>query len=135
MKELPDSIEDRLAQTFFIVKATDNERHTLWLQHSKQGESRIKNPVDWQQVSDGRWLQIGTINNRPICMDFFWAWIDGFLICFYYSTSQLFDWKMADEFLEKHFKGTWDKTRRAECNAMNFHHCLNAIFDAKKAIT
>ncbi len=132
MKQLPDTIEDRLAQTFFIVKATSFEHSSLWLQYAKDGEPRLENALDWKQISDGRWIQLGVIDNRPIIMSFYWAWIDGFLICFYDGTSQLFDWKMADEFLEKHFKGKWDRgTRRAECNAMNFHHVINAILDGE----
>lgn len=132
MKTLPESVEDRLKETFFIVEATNFEHHALWLQYSKQGEHRLKNPVDWQQVHDGRWVQLGTIDNRPIGMSLNWAWVDGFLICFYSGTSQLFDWKMADEFLEKHFKGKWDRgTRRAECDAQNFHHVITAILDAE----
>jgi hypothetical protein len=86
----------------------------------------------WEQVSPGWLVQVGSLNGRPISLDMQWVSIDGFLVCFYSAQSQVVDHKQIDKWLRKHFKGTWDHgTRWAHCDSSNFHHCMDAIQQAK----
>lgn len=130
--------EKLLKKTIFIVEANSFEHLSLWQQHSTQSPNQASfgygKPLVWEQMN-GWWIQIGKIAQRPICINLQFDKLDGCIICFYDSTSQLVDHAMIDKWLDKHFKGEYDNgTRRAQCDAMNFGHCLSAIREHKKKI-
>ncbi len=115
-----DSAESRLAETLFIVEATDFEQHCLWEKHHQH--------INWKQINSGWIVIVGRLEERPCCIATSWAKIEDQLIMFYDQCSQVTDCEQTDKWLEEHFKGTWDNGRRyAKTNAKNFHLCLSAI--------
>ena len=129
-----ENIDERFEDTVFVVKANGFETLTLWSVHSYQGSlhSTInpdKKRYEWEQDNSGVWYQIGEIDGRPIAVSFFWYKIDGHRVVFYECTSVVSDLDIIEAWLKHCCNPTWDGSRRAHCNAMNFHHCLNAIDD------
>lgn len=142
-----DTAENRLKRTLFIVEATSFEQQMLWRDHSIEsrhsqfplaGGARMK----WEQINPG-WLvtvgHLGTMKGkgkfkkRPVCISVSWSRIDGYLVMFYYQCSQVTDSVQTEKWLEENFKGKHDGgTRRAQCDAMNFGHCLRAIREANQ---
>lgn len=114
------STEERLKITDFLVEANSFEKHTLWREwHEK---------LTWQQENPGESVTIGHLDDRPVCVSFFWDTIGGKLICFYDAHSAVVDWTMINDWLRKHFTGRWDSgTRWAHTDAMNFHLCVDHI--------
>lgn len=119
-----ETAEERLTKTFFIVEATRFERLALW---------QARAYFLWEEVNPGWLITVGKLDHRPCCISTSWALLGGFLVMFWYNCSQVTDQVQTDAWLQAHFKGTYDNgTRRAECDAMNFGHCLNAVKDAMK---
>jgi hypothetical protein len=126
-----ETAESRLLQTKFAVEANNFEQFVLWSRHSKESPERTDpNPMQWQQVSPGWVVTVGTIDDRPCNISMTWNELDGMLVCFYYACSQVVDHKQIEAWLEENFKGTWGGGRRATCDASNFHHCLDALKQA-----
>lgn len=127
-----ETAESRLAKTLFVVEATSFETQCLWAENSKDSNCRRFTPRRWEQVSPGWLVTVGELDYRPVCISMSWARIDGRLVMFWYPTSQVVDTVQIEKWLEKHFTGKWDGgTRNAQTNAMNFHHCLDAIDEDK----
>jgi len=126
-----EDIDPRFADTKFVVEANSFEALTLWSQYSLSGGLHYKDEElprrKWEQDNHGIWYQIGELAGRPVCVSFFWNVIDGVRVMFYDVTSQVSDILIVEEWLKEHCSPTWDHGRRAHCNAMNFHHCLDAI--------
>ncbi|KKL70171.1 hypothetical protein LCGC14_2107590 [marine sediment metagenome] len=129
-----DKLDPRFADTVFVVEANSFERLTLWSMHSHQGSIESMHVpykrYKWEQDSLGCMIEVGHINNEPVRIDFFWNIIDGHRVAFYGRRTWLIDLYMVKAWLEAHCNPIWDGSRRAHCNAMNFHHCLNAIDDS-----
>ena len=129
MDSIQDTAENRLKKTLFVVEATDYERYSIWRECAKQSPQII--PVEWEQL-DGWSIQVGTLAKRPVVLSTQWVKIDGFLVMFWYQCSQVTDSVMAEKWIKKYFKGTYDGgTRQAWTDAMNFGACLSAIKEAK----
>jgi hypothetical protein len=112
--------DERFKDVVFLVEATDFEVLALW--ESKRGSLR------WEWERRGFSVHIGNIEKRPICVAFQFARIEDQRIAFYEGCSELVDHEMIDNWLRKHCYFKWDGgTRRAHCNAMNFHLCIQAI--------
>jgi len=95
--------------------------------------SANEKPLKWEQVSPGWLVRVGEVGDMPVNISVQWNEIDGYLVCFYEAVSAVVDNRMVEKWLKEHFKGKWDSgTRRAECDAGNFHMCLHAIEEAKK---
>ena len=123
-----DTAESRLAETAFLVEATGMERLTLWSRHAKDSPERIDStPVEWHQVSPGWAVTVGELSGSPVTIEMDWCELNGSLVCFYHDISMLVDHKQIDDWIDKNFAGTWGGGRRAVTDAMNFHHCLQAI--------
>lgn len=127
-----DNLDSRFEDTIFVVEANGYERLSLWSKHCYQGSTEcISGPsykrYEWEQDNHGIWYQIGKLVELPICVSFFWNKIDGHRILFYECASRVSDLKVINDWLERHCNPVWDGNRRAHCDAMNFHHCLNAI--------
>lgn len=109
------TLDDRFAMTMFVVEATHCEGFLLWRMHG--GE------VIWVQDRDGLLLTIGHIGDRPVCVCFQWATINGKLVMFYEAVSEIVDHKMVNAWLAEHCNpGHW-----ARCNADNFHILLQFV--------
>jgi hypothetical protein len=118
------SAEDRLKETDFLVEANSFEHLCLWREWHEY--------LSWEQCNPGAWLTIGKVNDRPVCINMFWDLINGKLVCFYDACSQIVDFEQVEDWFEKNYKGRWDSnTRRASCDSMNFHLCLDHITDGK----
>jgi len=117
----------RFKETFFLVEATGCEQHFLWSEWHKR--------VKWEEQGMGCTGQIGTLDRRPVMLTFFWARINGKLVGFWDSTSQVVDHKMIEKWLAENCTPPKcdNGTRSAQCDAMNFHHCIHAIQEANKA--
>lgn len=126
--------------TVFCVEATSYEQHSLWAFWASDSVRRAAKPsLKWKRLS-GELATVGHDNKRPICVSIQWVEIDGQTVMFYHPTSQLVDWKKIEKWLEIEYAHVpkWDHgTRRAHCDADNFHHCRDAIREhnvaAKKA--
>lgn len=121
----PDE-DQRFRRTMFVVEADSFSVHQLWKENHESH--------DWRQDCSGLWLAIGRYHGTPLYASFQWATIDGQLVLFYEPTSALQHYWILDRWLERHCNPRWDRgTRRAHCDAMNFHHCLDAIREANAA--
>lgn len=116
--------DERFKETFFLVEATSFEKFCLWQQWH--------NEVNWEQDSLGLVGEIGRIDDRPVALSVSWAKIDGQLVAFYEMTSQVTDSQMLEKWLEDNCTPPkWDNgSRRAHCDAQNFHHCIAAVREA-----
>lgn len=121
------SVDKRFQETFFLVEASSFEKHYLWKEWNEQ--------VKWEGESSGYLIQVGELGGRPVTISISWVRIDGRLVGFWNSPSQVSDYKMVTAWLgENCVTPNWDRgTRNANCDATNFHLCLNAIRDANKA--
>lgn len=128
--------EKYLKRTVFMVEANSFETFTLWSRWANDSREKLHGyrHVEWEQLNPGALVTIGELDNRPVCMEFQWARINGFVVCFWNMCSQVTDSVMAEKWLDEHFTGKWDKgTRRAHTDACNFHHCIDAIEELDKA--
>lgn len=124
--------ESRLKDTRFLIEATDNEWHTLWVHWcSKSLECREPLFEVWEQL--GGWLvTVGTLDDRPVCISLNFDRLDGFLVCIWNATSEVVDYKAINDWFDKHYHAVRMGGGRARCNAANFHICTFEIADRKK---
>ena len=100
------NIEELVKETQLIVEANSFERMTLW--------QSWKDKAEWVQVLEGKGVEVGKLNRRPIFISLNWAVIQGVAVCFLEPTSELVDWGMIDKWLAKTFPGI------RKVDAMNF---------------
>jgi hypothetical protein len=188
MRELPNTVEERLKETFFLVECEDT--FPLWKDYSPESDFPRYPVKSWEQVMQGNAVTVGYLTTfkkasdiapnskvkivregltnglegeveewedpikkwrvsfdeeyqgwyfpeelaakdeyerRPIVISLNWAMIDGQLVCFWHGCSQLVDYRMINEWLNKNFDGTHDGGRRSATDSMNFHNCIGAI--------
>jgi hypothetical protein len=121
-----------------VVRATSTEMFQLWCLYADEsgwqypiirmenGELVRKDQrgvVAWKEQSRGEWRQIGDIAGRPICVAVAYAEINGVRVAFVEGISQLVDYKMIDEWVEREMPQT--ATHRAD--AMNWRNALHGI--------
>ena len=104
-------LEDKLKKVDYIIEATSTEMFYLWKEYHEK--------YLWEEVMCGHSLEIGKLKKRPVCLTFRFAIVDKKIVMFYCSESQVTDWVMIDEWLEKHCH-PMDGTRKAKADAMNF---------------
>jgi hypothetical protein len=119
-----------IGETEYLVQATSNETHGFWQRFALQAKSmcatsrELTTPgykrYDWEQ-GVGMCEQIGTLDERPVMISIFWNKIDGHAIGFWEMTSQVCDYKMAEEWLNKTFKDV------PRTNSSNFFHALRIV--------
>lgn len=129
---LNDTTRSRLEKTFFIVEATSFEKSCLWRDYCLESDNPRYGKHTWKLISPGWMIKVGEINDRPCCISTTWYKIDGKLVMFWYACSELVDYKLIDEWLDKNFTGTYGGGRRASTDADNFHACIGAIIEANK---
>jgi len=131
-----EDLDPRFADTVFVVEANGFESLTLWSMHSHQGSTEsMLNPYkryEWEQDSFGLTVKVGEIGGEDVRITFFWYIIDGHRVAFYERSSWYIDLYQVDAWLQAYCNPTWDGSRRAHCDAMNFHSCLHAIDDLNK---
>jgi len=125
-----DHFEKMVAETKFVVEATDNEMQSFWEKFSTEAmHPRPEfNKYKWEQINPGYVETVGELAGFPVCISVFWFRINGVTVMFYDATSRVVDHQMIEEWLDKHCAPRWDKgTRLARCNSNNFHHVLNYV--------
>jgi len=96
--------------------------------HNKKVDEDLSHRVDWDSLRYGISLQIGTLDDRPICIQFTFVRINGHKIAFYEGSSQLVDHKMIEDWLIERFQRTNDGYARwNHVNSTNFHNCVNSL--------
>jgi hypothetical protein len=116
-----EKIDPRFADTVFFVEANSFEQLKLW-ETNAAGNWWPKLP--WEEDCKGFMETIGYLSNRPVCVSFSFAKINGRRICFFDPTSQVVDHKMIEKWFEENCFPVHRGNLFAQCDAMNFHHCL-----------
>ncbi len=118
------TVDKRFKDVVFVVEATHFEQHCLWKEHHEK--------LNWEEDSHGFWQTIGHIADMPITINVFFAKILGQTICFYESPSMVTHHDMVKDWIIKQAGNPkWDnESRRAHCDAWNFHHCVAACRQA-----
>ena len=99
----------------YVLEATSAEYNFLWqINHDK---------VSWASENVRHMITIGVLDSRPICLTYWICYINGKKILVWELTSQLADYKMAEDWLTKNCASYRDGNR---CDAMNFGHVLTA---------
>jgi hypothetical protein len=124
-------LDPRFSKTEFAVEGDSFVYHALWGKYST--ETLYKTPmsvVRWEEDCMGTVTQIGYLDTigevggrmrgRPININFRWAKLNGHSIMFYDPCSQLVDYKMVEDWLDKY-------TKFRRCDANNFHNVLELI--------
>lgn len=88
------SLEETLPKVEYIIEANNFEQHCLWEKYHKR--------VRWVQILSGDGKTIGHVDGRPVFMSFLYAKINSVLVLFWSITSEVADYKMAEDFLLKH---------------------------------
>jgi len=122
--------EELFKDVVFLVEATHHEQFCFWQDYHHKPKYDNCSIQNWEQISMGRMITIGELDNRPICICIYWAKLEGYKVMFYEAVSQVVDHAMVEKWI-KHFsldKITWDNGHRwAHCDSNNFHHCIHAI--------
>lgn len=107
----------------FLVEATHDEQHNLWERWHYRPNPEYPDIFvkDWKQVMSGHWVQIGTVDGRPICVSLFYAILNGKKVMFYEGISQLVDHEMIERWRNRY------EGNAGHCNAANFHHCMQEV--------
>ncbi len=114
-------IAKKLDETVFLVNADSFGHFALWRE--------THDMVDWVQDNPGTMQTVGFVGDRPVTVSLTWDIIGGQRVLFWYGASQIVDYRMIEAWLREHtHPPKWDGGRRiAWCDAMNFHHCLEAL--------
>jgi hypothetical protein len=118
-----DSLEKRLSYVMFVVDANSYERLALWRE--------FQHAVDWKEDSSGFGEVVGQVGDNNVNISLNFATLNGQVVMFIDTISQVVDHRMVDAWLEKHCAPRYDNGHRlARTNSMNFAHCLHAVADA-----
>lgn len=113
-----NEIDSRLVNTFYAIEADSYACHMIWAEYFFN-IPKDKRKFEFVQEPVGISFEIGRIEKRPIMLSFRWYTINGHLVLFYDCTSQLADWKMVNEWLNKYMPHIKEKS-----DAMNAHNVL-----------
>lgn len=125
--------DPRFRCTQYFVEADGFTRATLWNRHAKESKAILLREdnfprYEWEDNLTGISLQLGECGGRPVCVLFFWALINGAVVCFYDATSEVVDWKLIEEFLDRF--PAWGEGKHTD--ACNFGVVLNFAEDQSK---
>jgi len=110
--------DERFLDTVYFVEATSFELQILW---QRNDAKKRRNRVKWEEDLRGLFLVIGDFYGRPVTVRFSFAKLNGKRVCFYEASSQVVNYEMVREFLEKECGVS------GHCDAQNFHLCLAAV--------
>lgn len=114
-----------LKDTFFVVEATNFECLALWREWHKA--------IPMKQDSMGFVETIGEVNGKPVCICLTRYNIWDKWVVFYEATSIMVDHDMIRRWLDENVLRhcpKWNGGRIAHTDAMNFHHCVDALESA-----
>ena len=111
-----DFADQQFAKAVYVVEASRTEQLDLWVANNKK--------ETWRQKSEGSWFQIGVYNRQPVCVAFTFAEINGKIVVFYDSTSNIVNWELIRKWIKKRCNPYDINNRQAQCDAMNFGQFL-----------
>lgn len=122
MKNTWSEIEDprilhNIERTIHLVEANSNEQQCIWEYYV----DRYKYIASWEQINPGIMKILGSLDNRDICLSLSWVKINHYVVCFYYPTSEVVDWKVIESFLSYQFPNI------PKVDATNFSNCLHHL--------
>ena len=103
----------------------EGDQYTFWKLYQHEDPNTIYNSTNWKSARCGSIITVGRINDRPINVELHWYEIDGVIVCLYDGISQLVDWKMIEDFMEKKFP----KARTIVNSRQNYHNVFHYIRD------
>lgn len=119
MYKPPQEILSKLESMDFVLEATRTELQLLYEQHV---HFKVRTPIEWEDgYNSGNFVTIGEIDGRPICMSISYKKICGINVLVWEMTSQLVDYKMAEDWLTQFCPAYKYETR---CDANNFHQLV-----------
>lgn len=123
-----ETLDDLIKVAVFVVEASRFEQQSLWEKWAQQSTDHGKAPIDWRDCGRGWLTQVGILDDRPINLSIFGATLNGHNVLFYEAVSQVVDWKQIEEWFREHCWPKWDNgTRRAHCDAANFHNWVEVV--------
>jgi hypothetical protein len=112
----------------FLVEATGFEELALWNDFYNRPINQSARIKKWKQCNPGHLVTIGNVDGRPVCVEIRYNILNGKKVIFYHVASQIVDHNMVERWLHRYSDHIrYDKTRWAQCDAMNFSHCLNVV--------
>lgn len=118
-------LDDLLSCAEFVVEASSYEQQALWEKHALEAGGDSNTRVHWVDQTRGWLVEVGKLDGRPVCVNVRGSLLNGLAVLFYEATSEVVDWRMIENWFQERCWPKWDNgTRRAHCDADNFHHCL-----------
>lgn len=107
----------RFTETEYLCRPCEHEQaHELWFRwHQIYG-------IPWTQDSRGQIMQIGKIDNRPICADVSWIFVVTKRVALVGMSSQLADYAMLEGWCSKVFPNV-----KSSANPTNFHNIIGPL--------
>jgi hypothetical protein len=119
---------DLFKDVVYVIEATSFEYHTLWINYHYRPQPGSNFIKDWEQINPGYLVNIGELDNRPICVNVSFAKLNGKKVIFYDAVSQVVDHVIVDKWIKTYTDKIITKSGgRAHCDAMNFVHCFGEI--------
>lgn len=89
-------------------------------------------PIQWKESNNLKFINVGNLNNLPVCFNLSIEEIDGIPVGFWYPTSQVVDYAMIDEYFKKEAPQIYENSRYLTTDAQNFHTCIQHINNLDK---
>lgn len=102
-----------------LVEATSAEQQWIWEDYSSESDSNRFDKIDWKHEPRGLFIQVTELDNRPVMVCLNFATIEGRKYIFYYSPSQVCDWKAIEDWIAERCPNVIEKS-----DAMNFGNTL-----------
>jgi hypothetical protein len=124
MDDVKRAVDDlRLKSVVYVVEASHDERHLLWLHHSN--DARLHGwgtgRVEWSGRGGNGWMvQVGEVAGMPVAMTVMFDTICGQPVLFWTDESRVVDHEMFPPWLEANVPAY----KHHHCNVANFGHCL-----------
>ena len=92
--------QEQIAKTQYLVEACDYNVYEKLVCYLK-----MYTDEQWKQMNPGYMFVVGKIGGRPVTLNLSWVEINGVVVCFYQSYSEVVDWAMIEEWIREQFKG------------------------------
>lgn len=119
----------------FLVEANAYEKHSLWNDFFHTPRYINYKLDSWGDIMEGAYVEIGQVDNRPVCVSITWGILNGYKVLFYNACSQVVDYKMVEKWTN-HFPLQTLKynpnLHSIRCDAENFYNCIRAINSLKE---
>ena len=105
--------EELIAATEYVVEATRYEEFALW--------KEFNNQIKWGDINFGGYgIYLGNVGNMPVMLSIRFQQLNNHLVMFYEPTSQMVDWRMVEEWIDRVPIVAQKGKRDAQSDAMNF---------------